>query len=94
MLKKISESQDTLMSELNKIDEHNKKIEYTNTILHKQVETQSNEVKDVYNDVVRKNNEIAKMMGYIADGTLSHSFNSRKQAMSSRLVSDGYAVWR
>ena len=46
------------MSELNKIDEHNKKIEYTNTILHKQVETQSNEVKDVYNDVVRKNNEI------------------------------------
>lgn len=82
VLKKISESQDTLMSELNKIDEHNKKIEDTNTILHEQVETQSNEVKDVYNDVVRKNNEIAKMMGYIADGTLSHSFNSRKKAIN------------
>lgn len=82
VLKKITDSQETLLSELNKIDEHNKKIDDTNNILHNQVENQSNEVKNVYDDVVRKNNEIAKMMGYIADGTLSHSFNSRKQAIN------------
>lgn len=82
VLKQITDSKEVLKEELNKIDEHNKNIENTNTILHDQVESQSNEVKSVYDDVVRKNNEIAKMMGYIADGTLSHSFNRRKQSLN------------
>lgn len=85
VLKQMSDSQKLLTSELNRIDEHNNKIEKTNTVLHEQVETQSNEVKNIYNDVVRKNDEIAKMMGYIADGTLSHSFNNRKQAINKNV---------
>lgn len=37
-----------------------------------------------YESVSNNADEVRKMMGYIADGTLSHSFNSRKKELSKR----------
>ena len=37
-----------------------------------------------YDSVSNNAEEVRKMMGYIADGTLSHSFNSRKKELSKR----------
>lgn len=37
-----------------------------------------------YESVSNNADEVRKMMGYIADGTLSHSFNSRKKELSER----------
>ena len=38
-----------------------------------------------YDSVSANAEEVRKMMGYIADGTLSHSFNNRKKDLSKRI---------
>ncbi len=40
-----------------------------------------------YDSVSANAEEVRKMMGYIADGTLSHSFNNRKKDLSKRIKS-------
>lgn len=39
-----------------------------------------------YNSVSANAEEVRKMMGYIADGTLSHSFNNRKKDLSKSIT--------
>ncbi len=42
------------------------------------------QIREDYTTVESNKEEVKKMMGYIADGTLSHSFNQRKQTIRKR----------
>ena len=43
------------------------------------------QIKSDYESVSNNAEEVRKMMGYIADGTLSHSFNKRKEDLEKRV---------
>ena len=58
----------------NNIAESKNALEKFNT----DAEAKISKIASDYNDVSNNANEVRKMMGYIADGTLSHSFNKRK----------------
>lgn len=44
------------------------------------------QIKSDYESVSNNAEEVRKMMGYIADGTLSHSFNKRKDDLSKQIT--------
>ena len=44
------------------------------------------QIKSDYESVSNNAEEVRKMMGYIADGTLSHSFNKRKEDLSTQIT--------
>lgn len=44
------------------------------------------QIKSDYDSVSNNAEEVRKMMGYIADGTLSHSFNKRKEDLSKQIT--------
>lgn len=44
------------------------------------------QIKSDYESVSNNAEEVRKMMGYIADGTLSHSFNKRKDDLSKQII--------
>lgn len=44
------------------------------------------QIKSDYDSVSNNAEEVRKMMGYIADGTLSHSFNKRKNDLSKQIA--------
>ena len=44
------------------------------------------QIKSDYESVSHNAEEVRKMMGYIADGTLSHSFNKRKDDLSKQIT--------
>ena len=85
ILKKLKEEQETIVKMQTQIDEHNKSIEETNKQLKEAVDTESKTIKQTYETTVEYKNEILKMMQYIADGTLSHSFHQRKKETTNSM---------
>lgn len=79
ILTDLEKKQEKVSQQQNSID---KQIETANSNL-KNFETDSKEKLDViqngYDSVSANVEEVRKMMGYITDGTLSHSFNERKK---------------
>ena len=47
--------------------------------------SESAKVKEAFETVTHHKDEVARMMGYIADGTLSHSFNHRKKEVTNSI---------
>lgn len=79
VLKKLKEEQESVDKQQKEIYRQNEEIDATNKRLYDEVISESAKVKEAFETVTHHKEEVAKMMGYIADGTLSHSFNHRKQ---------------
>ena len=79
ILTDLEKKQGIVTQQQNDID---KQIELANNNIQ-EFETNSKEkiesIQSGYNSVSANVDEVRKMMGYIADGTLSHSFNKRKE---------------
>lgn len=79
ILADLEKKQEKVTQQQNDID---KQIELANTNIQ-EFETNSKEkidsIQSGYDSVSANVEEVRKMMGYIADGTLSHSFNKRKE---------------
>ncbi len=79
ILTDLEKKQGKVTQQQNDID---KQIELANTNIQ-EFETNSKEkidsIQSGYDSVSANVEEVRKMMGYIADGTLSHSFNKRKE---------------
>lgn len=81
ILTDLEKKQEKVTQQQNDID---KQIELANSNLQ-DFETNSKEkidsIQNGYDSVSSNVEEVRKMMGYIADGTLSHSFNQRKNSI-------------
>lgn len=84
-LKKLKEEQESVETLQKEIFRQNEEIEATNKRLSEEVASESAQVKEAFETVALHRDEVAKMMGYIADGTLSHSFNRRKQEVTENV---------
>lgn len=82
VLKKLKEEQESIDKQQKEIYRQNEEINATNKRLSDEVASESAKVKEAFETVTIHKDEVAKMMGYIADGTLSHSFNRRKKEVT------------
>lgn len=85
VLKKLKEEQESIDKQQKEIYRQNEEIDATNKRLSDEVASESAKVKEAFETVTIHKDEVAKMMGYIADGTLSHSFNRRKQEVTQNV---------
>jgi len=91
VLKKLKEEQESVDKQQKEIYRQNEEIDATNKRLNDEVASESAKVKEAFETVTHHKDEVAKMMGYIADGTLSHSFNHRKQEVTKSIR--WWGVW-
>lgn len=85
ILKKLKEEQESVDKQQKEIYRQNEEIDATNIRLNEEVASESAKVKEAFETVTHHKDEVAKMMGYIADGTLSHSFNHRKKEVTNSI---------
>jgi methyl-accepting chemotaxis protein len=85
VLKKLREELESVDKQQKEINKQNEEIDATNKRLSSEVASESAKVKEAFETVTQHKDEVAKMMGYIADGTLSHSFNHRKQEVTKSI---------
>lgn len=85
VLKKLKEEQESIDKQQKEIYRQNEEIDATNKRLSDEVASESAKVKKAFETVTNHKDEVAKMMGYIADGTLSHSFNRRKKEVTNSI---------
>ena len=79
-LKQVQEDVDIKQQDLKR---QNEDIDATTKRLNNEIEKESVKVQDAYETVTKHRDEVAKMMGFIADGTLSHSFNRHKKEIKN-----------
>ena len=79
ILKKLRAEQDTALEQQKNIQQQQEEIQNANDQLKQGIDADSIKVKETYEATKKYKDEIAKMMGFIADGTLGHSFNKRKK---------------
>lgn len=91
VLKKLKEEQESIDKQQKEIYRQNEEIDSTNKRLSNEVASESAKVKEAFETVTNQKDEVAKMMGYIADGTLSHSFNRRKKEVTNSIR--WWGVW-
>lgn len=91
VLKKLNEEQESIDKQQKEIFRQNEEIDATNKRLSDEVASESAKVKEAFDIVSLHKDEVAKMMGYIADGTLSHSFNRRKKEVTKNVR--WWGVW-
>lgn len=85
VLKKLKEEQESIDKQQKEIYRRNEEIDATNKRLSDEVASESAKVKEAFETVTNHKDEVARMMGYIADGTLSHSFNRRKKEVTQSI---------
>lgn len=79
ILKKLRAEQYTALEQQKNIQQQQEEIQNANDQLKQGIDADSIKVKETYEATEKYKDEIAKMMGFIADGTLSHSFHQHKQ---------------
>lgn len=79
ILKKLRAEQDTALEQQKNIQQQQEEIQNANDQLKQGIDADSIKVKETYEATEKYKDEITKMMGFIADGTLSHSFHQHKQ---------------
>lgn len=79
VLKKLQEEQDIAKQEQAKINKQNNEIQAAHQQLKDELNTDLTNIRETYEATTKYKEEIAKMMGYIADGTLAHSFHEQRE---------------
>ena len=79
VLKKLQEEQDIAKQEQAKINKQNDEIHAAHQQLKDELSADLTNIRETYETTTKYKEEIAKMMGFIADGTLAHSFHEQKK---------------
>ena len=79
VLTDLEQKRDKVSSEQNEIDKQMASINNNLDTLETNMKEKIDLIQNGYDSVSSHVEEVRKMMGYIADGTLSHSFNKRKE---------------
>ena len=79
VLKKLQEEQDIAKQEQAKINKQNNEIQAAHQQLKDELSADLTNIRETYETTTKYKEEIAKMMGFIADGTLAHSFHEQRE---------------
>lgn len=78
VLKKLQEERDAAKKQQAEINKQNEEIQNANQQLKEEINTDLTKIQETYNTTTKYKEDIAKMMGFIADGTLAHSFHKQR----------------
>ena len=79
VLKKLQDEQDAAKQQQADIDKQNKEIQTAHQQLKNELSTNLTNIRETHETTNKYKEEIAKMMGFIADGTLAHSFHEQRK---------------
>lgn len=79
VLQNLIEEQNAAKKQQAEINQQNADIQAANQQLKEEIETDLTQIRETYNETTKYKEDIAKMMGYIADGTLAHSFHEQRK---------------
>lgn len=85
IIDQLEEEQNHAVEQQNEIDKHNKDLKNTIEELDRKVCYEAESIARVYETTEKYKIEVSKMMGFIADGTLSHSFHQRKNDVANSM---------
>lgn len=79
VLKQLQDEQDTAKQQQAEIDKQNKEIQDAHQQLKEELSSDLTNIRETYETTTKYKEEIAKMMGFIADGTFAHSFHEHRK---------------
>lgn len=91
VLKKLQDERDTAKQQQTEIDKQNKEIQTAHQQLKDELSADLISIRETRDTTNKYKEEIAKMMGFIADGTLAHSFHKQRKRKIWGLLFGDYA---
>lgn len=79
VLQNLIEEQNAAKKQQAEINQQNADIQAANQQLKEEIDTDLAQIRETYNTTTKYKEDIAKMMGFIADGTLAHSFHEQRK---------------
>ena len=79
VLKKLQDERDAAKQQQTEIDKQNKEIQTAHQQLKDELSADLIRIRETRDTTTKYKEEIAKMMGFIADGTLAHSFHEQRE---------------
>lgn len=79
VLQNLQEEQNAAKKQQAEINQQNAEIQAANQQLKEEINTDLTQIRETYNETTKYKEDIAKMMGFIADGTLAHSFHEQRK---------------
>lgn len=92
VLKKLQEERDAAKKQQAEISKQNEEIQTANQQLKEEINTDLTKIQETYNTTTKYKEDIAKMMGFIADGTLAHSFRAQYDNKTTAIKGWGWCV--
>jgi len=85
LLAALNSAQENAKKQQDTIDERNQESQTLLAQINTDLKNEADSVKSTHDYVNEQKKAVAEMMGYIGDGTLSHSFNRRKQSIQKSM---------
>lgn len=79
VLETLQEERETAKKQQAEINQQNADIQAANQQLKEEINSDLTQIRETYNTTTKYKEDIAKMMGFIADGTLAHSFHEQRK---------------
>lgn len=79
VLKSLKEEQNAVKKQQVEINQKHEEIQTANQQLKEEIDADLTQIRETYKETTKYKEEIAKMMGFIADGTLAHSFHEQRK---------------
>lgn len=79
VLQNLIEEQNAAKKQQAEINQQNADIQAANQQLKEEINSDLTQIRETYNTTTKYKEDIAKMMGFIADGTLAHSFHEQRK---------------
>lgn len=79
VLKTLQEEQNAAKKQQAEINQQNADIQAANQQLKEEINDDLTQIRKTYDETTKYKEDIAKMMGFIADGTLAHSFHEQRK---------------
>lgn len=86
LIKKLQNSQDQIKKQQKDTQDKNDTAKSLIQTIDEELKKSQKDVNEIVEEVTKRRDEITRMMGYVADGTLGHSFNHRKQELNKEVT--------
>lgn len=81
----LRQTQDEIKRTYEETQRLNEQANAENERIEREINAEAERTKEIHDEVVEQKSKIDQMMGFIADGTLAHSFNHRKQDIDKKM---------
>lgn len=81
----LRQTQDEIKRTHEETQRLNEQANAENERIEREINAEAERTKEIHDEVVEQKSKIDQMMGFIADGTLAHSFNHRKQDIDKKM---------